>query len=161
MSFVSNILAGGCCDFYNPKTLRASMGGVLRLTPMVTEDMSGMLCSTLNRTAVVADCKTFAWLFHTSHRERFTHNIAFPEVDFPHSRLLDEIITERKVSLCGVVAIENIFIFVHINQQLTSIVTRSPIVVLISAARSFKFHVRINCRGTNHSAFLICVCPGR
>ena len=36
-------LTAGCCDLYNPKVLRGSMGGVLRLASARTEDPSGLL----------------------------------------------------------------------------------------------------------------------
>ncbi|MBQ4616943.1 MAG: RNA methyltransferase [Clostridia bacterium] len=37
------LLSKGCCDLYNPKVLRASMGGVFRLPWLVREDFSGTL----------------------------------------------------------------------------------------------------------------------
>ena len=36
-------LTAGCCDLYNPKVLRGSMGGVLRLASARTEDPSSLL----------------------------------------------------------------------------------------------------------------------
>ncbi len=33
------ILSGGCCDVYNPKVLRGSMGGVFRLPILITDDL--------------------------------------------------------------------------------------------------------------------------
>ena len=38
------LLSKGCCDLYNPKVLRASMGGVFRLPLTVCEDFVGTLC---------------------------------------------------------------------------------------------------------------------
>ena len=35
------LLSGGCCDVYNPKVLRGSMGGVLRMPFLVCGDMAG------------------------------------------------------------------------------------------------------------------------
>lgn len=37
------LLSAGCCDVYNPKVLRASMGGVFRLPLTVCEDFVGTL----------------------------------------------------------------------------------------------------------------------
>lgn len=37
------ILSAGCCDIYNPKVLRGSMGGVFRLPLLITEDLPGTL----------------------------------------------------------------------------------------------------------------------
>ena len=37
------ILSAGCCDVYNPKVLRGSMGGVFRLPMMVAEDLPAAL----------------------------------------------------------------------------------------------------------------------
>lgn len=36
---IDGIVIYNCCDIYNPKTLRASMGGVLRLTPVKSADL--------------------------------------------------------------------------------------------------------------------------
>ncbi len=37
------LLSGGCCDLYNPKVLRASMGGVFRLPVHVRDDFTDCL----------------------------------------------------------------------------------------------------------------------
>lgn len=42
---ISSIITFNCCDIYNPKTLRASMGGVLRLTPVESENLEETLSS--------------------------------------------------------------------------------------------------------------------
>lgn len=39
------LLSKGCCDLYNPKVLRASMGGVFRLPCRVCEDFCGELAT--------------------------------------------------------------------------------------------------------------------
>ncbi len=39
------LLSKGCCDLYNPKVLRASMGGVFRLPLTVCEDFVGTLAA--------------------------------------------------------------------------------------------------------------------
>ncbi len=46
------LLSKGCCDLYNPKVLRASMGGVFRLPLMVCDDFVGTL-SALGQTLPV------------------------------------------------------------------------------------------------------------
>ena len=120
-----------------------------------------MFCSSLHRAAIMADRKAFARLLYTRHRERFPHDIAFAKIDFPHGCLFDEIITERKISLGGFVAIENVLIFIHINQQLAGIIAGCPVIIFVSAACCFIVHVGIDRPGTNHRAFLICVSPGR
>lgn len=52
-------LTSGCCDLYNPKVLRGSMGGVFRLACARTEDLPGLLAclreSGLSLFACVAD----------------------------------------------------------------------------------------------------------
>ena len=53
------LLSKGCCDLYNPKVLRASMGGVFRLPLSVCEDFVGTLDElgkTLPVLASVVDC---------------------------------------------------------------------------------------------------------
>lgn len=40
---IDGIITAGCCDVYNPKVLRATMGGVLRLTPYDTDDLPAFL----------------------------------------------------------------------------------------------------------------------
>lgn len=40
---INSIITFNCCDIYNPKTLRASMGGVLRLTPVESESLEDTL----------------------------------------------------------------------------------------------------------------------
>ncbi len=40
---IDGIITGGCCDVYNPKVLRATMGGVLRLTPYDTDNLPALL----------------------------------------------------------------------------------------------------------------------
>lgn len=52
------LLSKGCCDLYNPKVLRASMGGVFRLPLTVCEDFVGTLetfAQTLPVLAAVVD----------------------------------------------------------------------------------------------------------
>lgn len=39
------LLSSGCCDVYNPKVLRASMGGVFRLPLAVTEDLPAAIAA--------------------------------------------------------------------------------------------------------------------
>ena len=39
LGFGGLILSAGCCDLYNPKVLRGSMGGVFRLPAYITADM--------------------------------------------------------------------------------------------------------------------------
>lgn len=40
---MDGIITAGCCDVYNPKVLRATMGGVLRLTPYDTDNLPALL----------------------------------------------------------------------------------------------------------------------
>ncbi len=40
---IDGIITYNCCDIYNPKVLRASMGGVLRLRPYETDDLEAAL----------------------------------------------------------------------------------------------------------------------
>lgn len=40
---IESVITCGCCDIYNPKTLRASMGGVLRIQPRDTDDLAQTL----------------------------------------------------------------------------------------------------------------------
>ena len=40
---ISGIIISNSCDIYNPKALRASMGGVLRIIPTETDDLEKML----------------------------------------------------------------------------------------------------------------------
>lgn len=49
------ILSRGCCDIYNPKVLRASMGGVFRMPMMVADDFCGEL-KTLSAILPVLAC---------------------------------------------------------------------------------------------------------
>ncbi len=49
------ILSRGCCDVYNPKVLRASMGGVFRMPMMVAPDFCAEL-KTLSATLPVFAC---------------------------------------------------------------------------------------------------------
>lgn len=37
------VLSAGCCDLFSPKVLRASMGGVFRMKPVVCADLPGLL----------------------------------------------------------------------------------------------------------------------
>ena len=46
---IDGIIAYNCCDIYNPKTLRASMGGVLRMGVMSTDNLEETLCDLQNR----------------------------------------------------------------------------------------------------------------
>ncbi len=39
------LLSAGCCDVYNPKVLRGSMGGVFRLPLLQTEDLPGVIAA--------------------------------------------------------------------------------------------------------------------
>jgi len=49
------LLSKGCCDRYNPKVLRASMGGVFRLPMQVCDDLTETL-SALSQTMPVLAC---------------------------------------------------------------------------------------------------------
>lgn len=40
---LDGMITAGCCDVYNPKVLRATMGGVLRLTPYDTDNLPAVL----------------------------------------------------------------------------------------------------------------------
>ncbi|MBQ9229118.1 MAG: RNA methyltransferase [Eubacterium sp.] len=40
---IDGIITYRCCDVYNPKVLRATMGGVLRMTPYDAEDLTALL----------------------------------------------------------------------------------------------------------------------
>ena len=40
---IDGIITYGCCDVYNPKVLRATMGGVLRMTPYNTDNLITLL----------------------------------------------------------------------------------------------------------------------
>lgn len=42
---IDGVIVGGGCDIYNPKVLRASMGSMLRINIMHTDDLSGFLLS--------------------------------------------------------------------------------------------------------------------
>ncbi len=48
------LLSSGCCDVYNPKVLRASMGGVFRLPFAVCEDFVGELAVLADKMPVLA-----------------------------------------------------------------------------------------------------------
>lgn len=48
------LLSKGCCDLYNPKVLRASMGGVFRLPCRVCDDFHGELCRLSRERPVLA-----------------------------------------------------------------------------------------------------------
>lgn len=48
------LLSKGCCDLYNPKVLRASMGGVFRLPIAVADDFVGTLAAWRQRLPVLA-----------------------------------------------------------------------------------------------------------
>ena len=43
------VLSKGCCDIYNPKALRASMGSIFRLAITVTQDMDELVDSLTKR----------------------------------------------------------------------------------------------------------------
>ncbi|MCR5208362.1 MAG: RNA methyltransferase [Eubacterium sp.] len=45
---IKTVITSNCCDIYNPKTLRASMGGVLRLDTVDCKSLSDMLVSLKN-----------------------------------------------------------------------------------------------------------------
>jgi TrmH family RNA methyltransferase len=50
------ILSDGCCDVYNPKVLRASMGGVFRLPIAVTENLPGTIAALQARGMTALAC---------------------------------------------------------------------------------------------------------
>lgn len=49
---IDNIIAYNCSDIYNPKTLRASMGSVLRMSITETDDLENTLCDMKNEYSV-------------------------------------------------------------------------------------------------------------
>ena len=50
------LLSVGCCDVYNPKVLRASMGGVFRLPLAVTEDLPAAIAALQERGMTALAC---------------------------------------------------------------------------------------------------------
>ena len=50
------VLSSGCCDVYNPKVLRASMGGVFRLPIAVTEDLPATITALQDRGMTALAC---------------------------------------------------------------------------------------------------------
>lgn len=50
------LLSSGCCDVYNPKVLRASMGGVFRLPLAVTDDLPAALAALQARGMAALAC---------------------------------------------------------------------------------------------------------
>ncbi len=50
------ILSAGCCDIYNPKVLRGSMGGVFRLRVLHTADLPGTLTDLQQRGMTAFAC---------------------------------------------------------------------------------------------------------
>ncbi len=50
------LLSAGCCDVYNPKVLRASMGGVFRLPLMIVEDVPAAVFALRQRGMTALAC---------------------------------------------------------------------------------------------------------
>lgn len=50
------LLSDGCCDIYNPKVLRASMGGVFRMPLMRVEDMASTITTLQQRGMTAYAC---------------------------------------------------------------------------------------------------------
>ena len=46
---ITSVITYNCCDIYNPKVLRASMGGVLRLIPVSTDNLEKTLTELKDR----------------------------------------------------------------------------------------------------------------
>lgn len=50
------VLSTGCCDIYNPKVLRSSMGGVFRLPLMIAEDLPAAIAALQARGMTALAC---------------------------------------------------------------------------------------------------------
>lgn len=50
---IKGAILSGCCDCYNPKALRASMGSLLRLPLIFTEDLEGVLTDCMEQGMLV------------------------------------------------------------------------------------------------------------
>ena len=71
---IDTLITYSCCDIYNPKALRASMGGALRMNIVDTDDLEGMLGS------LCADYRIFATVPDRSAKSIKTADFTKPSV---------------------------------------------------------------------------------